>query len=589
MATSYTLPTLNSNQEYYWQVKVRNAQGSASSVIMNFTSKEVVVLTAPDVVTSMLPANNATGFISGDTISWAFSANTDEYQVLFDSVNPPVTEVVPWTSDLQSYHVVPTVTNNAFRYWQVNVRNAYGTTTGPIFTLRAANPANRPSAPYALTPSNGTTGVENGVEIGGTYTFGVQAWSLYLDTVTPPLQKVVDSEATGQGVKRYTLTGLIPNTTYYWYLAAENNIGTNVTGISSFVSSADVVLLAPGVPTSLTPANNATGILNGSQLNWAFGSDTTQFRLLFGTAETPVTPVIDWTSSLQTSFNLPPLVHDTAYYWRVVARNITGDTASDIMKFTATVPVSTTLTITEENVEYLPDKRASILVTVTPDGEDVFVELQLSDSPDFSSPTITEIEVVPASEIIVGTVVTINLDLQPIGVKYARIRGYDDIGEVYSSTMEIHTLPGTGRDRTLTDYSAALQSSRDSYTGTTYYIDPTIAVSGNGLTPETAYKSWSNIGWYNSARRFLQKSGTVDTAFTSIYNYPTYIGTYGGTERATVRLNYSTNMMVPNSTMMIENMVFENTYRDADGQPDGNCIRMRNSAGSWIHNCEIKG
>jgi hypothetical protein len=93
---------------------------------------------------------------------------------------------------------------------------------------------------------------------------------------------------------------------------------------------------APGVPVLLSPAAGAAGVSSSTTaLTWTPGSGSTQSEVYFGTANPP--PLVTTVSA--GSFT-PTLVPNTVYYWRIIARNASGTTASEIRRF-VTAPACT--------------------------------------------------------------------------------------------------------------------------------------------------------------------------------------------------------------------------------------------------------
>lgn len=89
---------------------------------------------APDVPSSPSPADTATAYYT--LLSWV-SARATKFDIYLDTVNPPVTIVVP-KYNTTSY--VPTLAANTTYYWKIVAFNDGGSATGPVwsFTTPAA-------------------------------------------------------------------------------------------------------------------------------------------------------------------------------------------------------------------------------------------------------------------------------------------------------------------------------------------------------------------------------------------------------------------------------------------------------------------
>ena len=71
------------------------------------------------------PLDGATGVDNPCNAAWDLGMYTTEMQVLFGSVYPPTTELIPWTSDLVTGYTLPTLEHNRTYFIQVNERNGY--------------------------------------------------------------------------------------------------------------------------------------------------------------------------------------------------------------------------------------------------------------------------------------------------------------------------------------------------------------------------------------------------------------------------------------------------------------------------------
>src|SRR5690554_5736550 len=93
---------------------------------------------APGTPTNPTPENNAVSVAPDTGISWTNGADTDDVQVLFDTVNPPVNEVyndVAITS-LTNVEIGGPLEANTTYYWQVIASNATEyTSSGPVWNF----------------------------------------------------------------------------------------------------------------------------------------------------------------------------------------------------------------------------------------------------------------------------------------------------------------------------------------------------------------------------------------------------------------------------------------------------------------------
>ena len=95
---------------------------------------ETATLPAPEAVTYTAPENGAREQ-NNPKLSWTFGNYTSEYQVLLGTTNPPTNVVVDWTSELATSFQTEALANQTTYYWQVNAKNATGTTTGGVYSF----------------------------------------------------------------------------------------------------------------------------------------------------------------------------------------------------------------------------------------------------------------------------------------------------------------------------------------------------------------------------------------------------------------------------------------------------------------------
>ncbi|KAF0203149.1 MAG: hypothetical protein FD170_1421 [Bacteroidetes bacterium] len=132
--------------------------------------------------------------------------------------------------------------------------------------------------------------------------------------------------------------------------------------------------------------------------------------------------------------------------------------------------------------------------------------------------------------------------------------------------------------------------------GNTYYIDPSAEVNGTG-TEASPFNTWASIANLGGNHTYLQKYGTVydpDVAISNLRNVNGIckLGAYGdaslGRPRIIARGNFVRFLEVQ-YRIIIENIDFEGTYKDANDLFVGSGIRIRNGAGSVIYNCAFHG
>jgi uncharacterized protein (TIGR03437 family) len=99
---------------------------------------------------------------------------------------------------------------------------------------------------------------------------------------------------------------------------------------SSAPISVFVVPLAPGAPILLQPDDKAANAPLMTQLSWSEAQKYASYDVYFGTTFPP--PF--WGSVTETTCFPAALGPDTTYYWKVVAKNLSGDASSPVRSFT---------------------------------------------------------------------------------------------------------------------------------------------------------------------------------------------------------------------------------------------------------------
>lgn len=97
------------------------------------------------------------------------------------------------------------------------------------------------------------------------------------------------------------------------------------------------VVPAPSQPAQPSPGSGATGVPVSALLSWSAAAGATSYDVYIGTSPTLSSPISNITS---TSFK-PTLIPNTIYYWRIVAKNISGSTSSSTWSFITQAPVAT--------------------------------------------------------------------------------------------------------------------------------------------------------------------------------------------------------------------------------------------------------
>ncbi len=194
-------------------------------------------------------------------------------------------------------------------------------------TKSCCNPS-YPSPPWLGSPANGA-GVGIGPSV--TVTYGEGSWGtgcpqgnwFVVSWGTDAQASQHNSGLLGSGVTSYTITGLLPSTTYFWKVKAQNGSYDSTSAIWSFTTCATV---APGAPVA-----NDNEIIAGASatLNWSAPGSwgqgcPTQNKVynLYLSQTSPATTLNSTYPELTTQAVLNNLDGGN-YYWRLKAVNNT--------------------------------------------------------------------------------------------------------------------------------------------------------------------------------------------------------------------------------------------------------------------------
>lgn len=275
------------------------------------------------------PANNATTS-TAPQLSWTEPALAFRYDVLLDTVNPPVKIVA---ADVTEPSFTPSNLEPGTKYyWRVIAKGdrfctPVVTTPSAVssFTTAATCAA---SAFNATSPANNATNVASPVQLTWQPSAGAASYDVYFGTTNPPA-------LVAQNITATSYSATIANGRYYWFIVAHASCDatkTIATPLQTF-TAADSGCNGPGpTVTTISPANGTTSAALTVDLTWQSTGSLDSFDLYFGEDANPPLLASSLARTTQTVNGLRP---GTKYYWRVAGRGAcTNGVTSATVSFT---------------------------------------------------------------------------------------------------------------------------------------------------------------------------------------------------------------------------------------------------------------
>jgi hypothetical protein len=300
---------------YYWRVSAGNGLGFSSySAFWRFTTGSVPA--APALV---FPANGSTAQPVSLTLRWNTTAAAQRYDVQVSTDSTFSTFFLRDSLTTDTTHTLPGLAYSTRYFWKVRARNnlGWGVFSSRFDFMTQYQP---PAAPALQSPANGAA---------NTATTLTLAWNAIASATSYRLQVATSNNfTTGIVLDDSLLTGtsrsvgpLSNNTQYYWHVNATNPGGT---GPYSTTWNFTTIVAPPPAPTLVAPADGAVNVTLTPTLTWNAAATATSYRLTVARDSAFTTIAFDDSTIATTSRQLPLLLSNTLYYWKVRGKNVGG-------------------------------------------------------------------------------------------------------------------------------------------------------------------------------------------------------------------------------------------------------------------------
>jgi sugar lactone lactonase YvrE len=312
-------PAISAKLNFAFDVSGVAMDAGGNLYIADTTNDRVRVVNACVAVASpqrVEPADGAAGTSTAPVLKWSRVEHALRYDLLLDTVNPPLRVVA---SDLSDTSFAPANLQPATKYfWSVVAKGdpfcptpSRTPSTVSSFTTSgscAAGTFDTVSPAEASVVSNAT------VLLSWQASSGAATYDVYIGPVNPP-------PLAAQGIAATQFSTTVGTGRYYWFVVAHaacDSTETTSTPVHFFDSMAAVNCQGATQVTLLQPAAGATSVATSVDLTWSANNLVTGYDLYFGTANTPPLLSSNLAATHQIVTGLTPGV---TYFWRVVAQS----------------------------------------------------------------------------------------------------------------------------------------------------------------------------------------------------------------------------------------------------------------------------
>ncbi|HJZ70189.1 MAG TPA: fibronectin type III domain-containing protein [Vicinamibacterales bacterium] len=252
------------------------------------------------------PGNDVSGYLL------SYGTQPGSYPNRVDVGNQTTYQVAGLTDATTYYFVVQAYTSSGV--FSDYSQETSGATSGSVVP---------PSTPSSPTPADAANAIPVTTSVAWATSTNATHYDISFGLTNPPL--LAAQNLTSPNYQPGAV--LVNGATYYWQVVAKGPGGVTPGPIWRFATAMET----PGTPSEPEPADGATEVATTITMTWAASSSATLYDLAFGTVNPP--PIVSRDQPGTRYQPAAPLANGTTYYWQIVAKGATGQTAGPIWHF----------------------------------------------------------------------------------------------------------------------------------------------------------------------------------------------------------------------------------------------------------------
>src|SRR4030042_1503022 len=130
--TTYDTGTMSNSTTYYWRIDEKNDYGTTTGTVWSFTT--AAAGSPPGPASNPAPSNGATNVGTTTDLSGTAGSGATSHDVYFGTSSPGTFR----GNQTGTTYDTGTMSASTTYYWRIDEKNAYGTTTGPVWSFTTA-------------------------------------------------------------------------------------------------------------------------------------------------------------------------------------------------------------------------------------------------------------------------------------------------------------------------------------------------------------------------------------------------------------------------------------------------------------------